>query len=102
MPKQKFTPPELVIQWVKAIDANGKSAIVEKETGEYEGQYTVWNYSLWGALGRTGKPKATTQIVPLKTRADWQEAERLEKMINQPSPLVNAMIPNLVLNGVEK
>ncbi len=46
-----------------------------------DGTYTLWGYSVYGAIGQTGEPAAGYTILPIKTKADRAEVARIEKMI---------------------
>jgi len=83
----KFTRPTLTRKWVKLITAERTEHIVEQ--GEILGEtvYTQWTFNGLGPIGTNGTPKRGNKIVPLKTKADFRDAERQERLLDKHHPI---------------
>lgn len=46
-----------------------------------DGTYTRWGYTIWGAVGHTGRLRPEIEVVPLSTERDFAEAARIVRMI---------------------
>ena len=79
----KFTPPTLKHKWAKLITLDGHEDICEEELVDDKTVYTKWTFTALGPIGYSGKPKAGIKILPLKTRADFKDAERQERLLNK-------------------
>lgn len=64
-------------KWVKI---KGREQLLE-DNGD--GTYTAWSFGIWGPVGSKGKLLPGIEVLPLKTKADRQEAARMEKMMKR-------------------
>lgn len=48
-----------------------------------DGTYTSWSYTVWGPVGGSGSLKEGIEVVPLTTKADRREADRLDDMMQR-------------------
>ena len=59
---------------------------------EGDGTYTQWSFSVWGPIGQHAPLPEGYEVVPLETKADFAEAERIEKMIERAMQSQNALV----------